>query len=132
MASWIRALVAAAVAAVAAVVAVLPTSALASADSYAYETRPHVYDAPAQLSMKRAASVAARDSPTRPAVVSWGWSVAAGESVLAANTADELLPGLPASAPKPLGLGSTGRTTPGSLAEQLAMTEVRSAPGVRH
>jgi RHS repeat-associated protein len=47
----------------------------------------------------------------------------------AANTADNLLPGLPASAPKPLGLGSTGRTAPGDLAEQLAMTEVRSAPG---
>ncbi|WP_152667303.1 RHS repeat-associated core domain-containing protein [Cellulomonas sp. FA1] len=40
-----------------------------------------------------------------------------------------VLPGLPASAPRPLGLGSTGRTVPGDLAEQLAMTEVRSAPG---
>ena len=42
-----------------------------------------------------------------------------------------LLPGLPASAPKPLGLGSTGRTVPGNLTEQLAMTEVRSAPSGR-
>lgn len=47
---------------------------------------------------------------------------AAGASV------DEALPGLPASAPKPLGLGSTGRTVPQDLAEQLAMTQVRSAP----
>lgn len=47
---------------------------------------------------------------------------------VAAKTADNLLPGLPASAPKPLGLGSTGRTVPENLTEQLAMTEVRSAP----
>ncbi len=33
------------------------------------------------------------------------------------------LPGLPSSAPKPLGLGSTGRVTPSNLTEQLAMTE---------
>lgn len=46
----------------------------------------------------------------------------------AASSADELLPGLPTTAPKPLGLGSTGRTSPNSLKEQLAMTEVRSAP----
>lgn len=46
----------------------------------------------------------------------------------ATNAADTLLPGLPASAPKPLGLGSTGRTAPRNLTEQLAMTEVRSAP----
>ena len=31
--------------------------------------------------------------------------------------------------PVPLGLGSTGRTVPGDLTEQLAMAEVRSAPG---
>lgn len=30
---------------------------------------------------------------------------------------------------RPLGLGSTGRATPAYLTEQLAMTEVRSAPG---
>ena len=42
---------------------------------------------------------------------------------------DELLPGLPSGAPKPLGLGSTGRTAPASLTEQLAMTQVRSNPG---
>lgn len=47
---------------------------------------------------------------------------------IAAKIAVNLLPGLPASAPKPLGLGSTGRTVPGNLTEQLAMTEVRSAP----
>ena len=46
----------------------------------------------------------------------------------ATNTADDLLPGLPSSAPKPAGLGSTGRTTPSNLTEQLAMTEVRAAP----
>lgn len=34
-------------------------------------------------------------------------------------------------APKPLGLGSTGRTSPGNLHEQLAMEEVRTAPGGR-
>lgn len=44
-------------------------------------------------------------------------------------TKDDLLPGLPTGAPKPVGLGSTGRAVPGDLAEQLAMAEVRSAPG---
>jgi hypothetical protein len=38
------------------------------------------------------------------------------------------LPGLPSSAPKPLGLASTGRTTPASLGEQLAMEEAISNP----
>jgi RHS repeat-associated protein len=47
---------------------------------------------------------------------------------VATNTVDELLPGLPSNAPKPAGLGSTGRTTPSNLTEQLAMTEVRAAP----
>ncbi len=41
------------------------------------------------------------------------------------------MPGLPDSAPKPLGRGSTGRTEPENLKEQLAMTEVRSAPAGR-
>jgi len=50
-------------------------------------------------------------------------------SASTAKSVDNLLPGLPSSAPKPLGLGSTGRTVPGDLTEQLAMTEVRSAPG---
>jgi hypothetical protein len=44
------------------------------------------------------------------------------------GTADEALPGLPDSAPKPAGRGSTGRTEPQNLNEQLAMEEVRSAP----
>ena len=44
---------------------------------------------------------------------------------------DDLLPGLPSSAPRPLGFGSTGRTRPASLTEQLAMTEVRAAPSGR-
>lgn len=48
---------------------------------------------------------------------------------VAAKTADDLLPGLPASAPKPLGLGSTGRVEPANLGEQLAMTSVRAEPG---
>lgn len=48
---------------------------------------------------------------------------------VATNTADDLLPGLPSNAPKPAGLGSTGRTAPSNLTEQLAMTEVRAAPG---
>lgn len=52
-------------------------------------------------------------------------------SSVATNTVDDLLPGLPAGAPKPLGLGSTGRVTPGNLTEQLAMTEVRAAPAGR-
>jgi len=38
------------------------------------------------------------------------------------------LPGLPDSAPEPLGRGSTGRTTPGDLAEQLAMEQARANP----
>ena len=38
------------------------------------------------------------------------------------------LPGLPSTAPVPLGRGSTGRTVPKNLHEQLAMTEVRSNP----
>jgi RHS repeat-associated protein len=49
-----------------------------------------------------------------------------------ANTArstDDLLPGLPDTAPVPLGRGSTGRTVPGDLVERLAMTEARSNPG---
>ena len=38
------------------------------------------------------------------------------------------LPGLSPDAPIPAGLGSTGRTSPLDLTEQLAMTEVRNAP----
>lgn len=52
-----------------------------------------------------------------------------GESEILVHNTCSLLPGLPSSAPKPLGRGSTGRSTPGSLTEQLAMEEVRSAPG---
>ena len=55
-------------------------------------------------------------------------ATAAG-SCVATEAVDDLLPGLPSSAPKPLGLGSTGRVTPANLTEQLAMTEVMSAPG---
>lgn len=47
------------------------------------------------------------------------------------NECGSELPGLPADAPKPLGRGSTGRTVPQNLTEQIAMTEVRSAPGGR-
>jgi RHS repeat-associated protein len=39
------------------------------------------------------------------------------------------LPGLPASAPRSLGLGSTGRAAPANLSEQLAMEEAMSNPG---
>jgi RHS repeat-associated protein len=46
----------------------------------------------------------------------------------ATKTADNFLPGLPRTAPKPLGLGSTGRVEPANLTEQLAMTTVRSDP----
>jgi len=46
----------------------------------------------------------------------------------AAKFGDDLLPGLPAGAPKIAGLGTSGRTAPRDLVEQLAMTEVRSAP----
>lgn len=49
-------------------------------------------------------------------------------SRVAAKTADNFLPGLPKSAPKPLGLGSTGRVEPANLTEQLAMTAVRAEP----
>ena len=38
------------------------------------------------------------------------------------------LPGLPSTAPVPLGRENTGRTVPKNLHEQLAMTEVRSNP----
>ena len=41
------------------------------------------------------------------------------------------LPGLLSSAPKPLGLGSTGRTVPANLQEQIAMTAVRNNPAGR-
>mgnify|MGYP001332551043 FL=1 len=47
------------------------------------------------------------------------------------NECGSELPGLPADAPKPLGRGSMGRTVPQDLTEQIAMTEVRSAPGGR-
>lgn len=49
-------------------------------------------------------------------------------AMVAAKTADNFLPGLPKSAPKPLGLGSTGRIEPANLTEQLAMTSVRADP----
>jgi len=57
--------------------------------------------------------------------------VLTGEAATANVAADSALPGLPASAPKPLGLGSTGRTAPANLTEQLAMTEVRADPSGR-
>ena len=44
------------------------------------------------------------------------------------GTVDDLLPSLPSSGPRPVGLGSTGRTAPANPTEQLTMTEVRSAP----
>jgi hypothetical protein len=56
--------------------------------------------------------------------------IVVGSCVATKGVVDPDLPGLPASAPKPAGLGSTGRTTPGNLTEQLAMTEVRSALAV--
>lgn len=46
-------------------------------------------------------------------------------SFVATNTADDLLPGLPSTAPKPAGLGSTGRVTPSNLTEQLVMEQIR-------
>lgn len=52
----------------------------------------------------------------------------ASRSCVAAKTADDVLPGLPEAAPKPLGLGSTGRVEPANLTEQLAMTSVRADP----
>jgi RHS repeat-associated protein len=60
-----------------------------------------------------------------------GASPAASRTVRAAGLADDRLPGLPSTAPRPSGLGSTGRTTPADLTEQLAMTQVRAAPGGR-
>jgi RHS repeat-associated protein len=56
-------------------------------------------------------------------------SAGASASEAGAATAVDGLPGLPAAAPMPLGRGSTGRTVPQSLTEQLAMEEVRAAPG---
>lgn len=60
-----------------------------------------------------------------------GRSSSAGPSAsdAGAATAVDGLPGLPATAPMPLGRGSTGRIAPRSLTEQLAMEEVRTAPG---
>ncbi|MFE6650220.1 hypothetical protein ACFVJS_26920, partial [Nocardioides sp. NPDC057772] len=49
------------------------------------------------------------------------------EAAGAAKSGDEL-PGLLPSAPKPLGRGSTGRTVPENLKEQMAMTAVRNNP----
>lgn len=47
---------------------------------------------------------------------------------VAAKGVEAELPGLLSSAPKPLGLGSTGRTVPGSIREQMAMASVRNNP----
>ncbi len=70
----------------------------------------------APLSEHETAAASQRSTPWNPRFI-------------AANGVEAELPGLLATAPKPLGLGSTGRVTPGNLSEQLAMTEVRSAPG---
>ncbi|MGL5830055.1 MAG: hypothetical protein ACRC0L_10865, partial [Angustibacter sp.] len=52
-----------------------------------------------------------------------------GKTSSAGSTAE--LPGLPSTAPVPLARGTTGRTTPANLKEQLAMTEVRANPDGR-
>lgn len=70
----------------------------------------------------------AREESAPSSVEARGPSTAPTVTKNATNAVDELLPGLPAGAPKPVGLGSTGRVAPGNLTEQLAMTEVRSAP----
>ncbi len=57
-----------------------------------------------------------------------GGRVSSARASGSARSADALLPGLPAGAPRPLGLGSTGRTAPANLKEQLAMEAVRSNP----
>ena len=50
-------------------------------------------------------------------------------STLVHNCGGTELPGLSPQAPKPLGLGSSGRTTPRNIKEQMAMTRVRNNPG---
>jgi len=65
------------------------------------------------------------------AMAAAGTASAAGKVGAAADAAAAIeseLPGLPGSVPRPLGLGSTGRATPGNLGEQLAMEEVMSNP----
>jgi len=57
--------------------------------------------------------------------------VRAARTLRAARFGDDFLPGLPSTASRPLGLGATGRSTPANLREQLAMTQVRAAPGGR-
>ena len=52
----------------------------------------------------------------------------AAEVVGASTAIESELPGLPSSAPKSLGLGSTGRTAPANLSEQLAVEEAMSNP----
>lgn len=48
--------------------------------------------------------------------------------IFGGSSASTNTPGLPKSAPKSLGRGSTGRTTPANLNEQLAMTQAMSNP----
>ena len=59
------------------------------------------------------------------------WNVTLGRllgRLFGRSSASTDTPGLPKSAPKSLGRGNTGRTTPANLKEQLAMTQVKSNP----
>lgn len=106
----------------------------AASVTYGYDTAISLYDGAAhsvQAPTGEPAPVALLVAPEgvqgTVATVAGPLSALVLKSV-AADTADSLLPGLPETAPKPLGLGSTGRVTPANLTEQLAMEEVRSNP----
>ena len=124
MRRWLLPFLAALVAALAAILLGATASATAAVGA---ETRVGALNIAGEVLIEPPEHVSAGQHPgrgldRRQTVVATG---------VAAKSADNLLPGLPASAPKPLGLGSTGRSAPGNLTEQLAMTEVRSAPGGR-
>ena len=118
------------------IAALLVCQVVGGANAFATEC---IYDAPVIARVDVHAFGAAATSPTQirddrvdsasPSAEARGTSTTPLVLSNATNTADDLLPGLPAGAPKPAGLGSTGRVTPGNLTEQLAMTEARSGPG---
>jgi hypothetical protein len=64
-----------------------PAESAHSLPASTYNAPACTYDVPMRLSIAYAAATEARGSPAGPGAVSWGTSVAAGEAVLAANTA---------------------------------------------
>lgn len=94
--------------------------------------RPEALPAPSEPAYAyfgRPAQVARPSTTTREHVELADRELSPSEwSVTAAKAVDSFLPGLPKTAPKPLGLGSTGLVEPASLTEQLAMTSGRADP----